>query len=79
METKATLILKNGVIQTMVGDELAQAVAVCGSEIVYVGDDAGADAFAGEDTKVIDLGGKYVSPGFIDGHTHEVKIGRAHV
>ncbi|MCR5033999.1 MAG: amidohydrolase [Clostridia bacterium] len=72
METKATLILKNGTIQTMVGDETAQAVAVCGSEIIYVGDDAGAEAFAGEDTKVIDLEGKYVSPGFIDGHTHEV-------
>ena len=41
-EEPATLVLKNGEIQTMVSeDDVAQAIAVRGNEIVYVGDDAG--------------------------------------
>lgn len=68
----ADLILKSGLIQTMEGDRTAQAVAVCRDTIVYVGDDAGASAYEGSGTKIIDLAGKYVIPGFIDGHTHEV-------
>lgn len=68
----ADLILKNGVIQTMVGDSTAEAVAVIGGEIVYVGGNAGVESYLGADTKLIDLDGKYVTPGFIDGHTHEV-------
>lgn len=66
------LILKNGVIHTMAAEESVRAVAVSGGEIVYVGDDAGAEALASEGTKVIDLAGRCVTPGFIDGHTHEV-------
>lgn len=69
---EADLILKNGIIQTMNGNQIASAVAICGSEILYVGDDKGAENFAGEVTEIMDLAGKYVTPGFIDGHTHEV-------
>ena len=69
---KADLILKNGTIQTMDGDAAAEAVAVSGSEIVYVGDNAGVEPYLGVNTTLIDLAGKYVVPGFIDGHTHEV-------
>lgn len=69
---KADLILKNGIIQTMHGDQVASAVAIGGSEILYVGDDMGAEYFADEKTEIMDLEGKYVTPGFIDGHTHEV-------
>lgn len=67
----ADLILKNGHIQTMVTEaDVAKAVAVKGNQIVYVGDDAGVEAFLGKDTKVIDLAGRFVSPGFMDGHLH---------
>lgn len=69
---KASLILTNGTIQTMTGKETAQAVAIYNDKIVYVGDNAGAEELAGEATKIIDLKGRYVTPGFIDGHTHEV-------
>ena len=67
----ATLVLRNGVIQTMVSeDDTAEAVAINGDEIVYVGDEAGIEAYIGEETEVIDLNGGMVTPGFMDGHMH---------
>jgi len=53
----------------------AEAVAVSGSEIVYVGDNAGANAMAGENTVRHDLGGQMLLPGFIDAHLHPVSGG----
>lgn len=67
----ADLVLYNGHVQTMVSEsEVASAIAIAGNKIVYVGDDSGIDAFVGDTTQVIDLDGKFVSPGFIDGHIH---------
>lgn len=67
----ADLVLKNGTIQTMVSEnDVKQALAVRGNEIVYVGDNAGVAAYVGEKTRVIDLNGQFVSPGFMDGHIH---------
>lgn len=67
----ADLVFKNGHVQTLVNEgDVAQAVAVRGGDIVYVGDDAGIEAFVGDATKVIDLGGKFLCPGFMDGHLH---------
>lgn len=67
----AGLILKNGAIYTVdAARSWAQAVVVRDGRIVYVGDDAGSDAFAGSGTKVVDLEGKMVLPGFVDGHNH---------
>lgn len=43
-------------------------VAVKGSRIAYVGSDA--SHTIGSDTKLIDSGGMYIAPGFIDAHTH---------
>ena len=64
-------MLYNGHVQTMVSEsEVASAIAIAGNKIVYVGDDSGIDAFVGDTTQVIDLDGKFVSPGFIDGHIH---------
>ncbi|SHG07695.1 hypothetical protein SAMN04487965_3268 [Microbulbifer donghaiensis] len=53
----------------------AEAVAVRGDEIVYVGDDAGAKAMVGENTKEIDLDGKLMLPGFVEGHFHSITPG----
>ena len=70
-ENAADLVLYNGHAQTMVSEsEVASAIAIAGNKIVYVGDDSGIDAFVGDTTQVIDLDGKFVSPGFIDGHIH---------
>lgn len=48
----------------------AEAVAVDGNQIVYVGDDAGAVEFVNGDTQEIDLEGRLVLPGFIESHIH---------
>lgn len=67
----ADLVLTNGVIYTVDGEKtIAEAVAVQGNKIVYVGDSAGAEAYTSENTNVIDLDGSFVLPGFFDSHMH---------
>lgn len=66
------LVLKNGIIHTMANDEVCEAVAISGNEIVFVGKNSEAEKFISSETKVIDLERRCVTPGFIDGHTHEV-------
>lgn len=67
----AELIFINGSVYTVDQDRSkAEAVAVKDGKILYVGDDKGAAAFKGTDTRVIDLQGKMLMPGFIDSHAH---------
>ncbi|TWT84552.1 N-substituted formamide deformylase precursor [Planctomycetes bacterium CA13] len=47
----------------------AEAVAVTGNQIVFVGSSADAKAFIGDDTDVVDCAGKMVMPGFISAQT----------
>jgi predicted amidohydrolase YtcJ len=51
---------------------IAEAIAVSGNEIVYVGDNEGALALAGKNTLQHDLTGNMLLPGFIDTHMHPV-------
>jgi predicted amidohydrolase YtcJ len=69
---KAELILRNGEIYTMEADQpWASALAVSGNRIIAVLDrNEDADRYAGPNTRIIDLKGRFVVPGFIDGHTH---------
>ncbi|MDP2956648.1 MAG: amidohydrolase [Longimicrobiales bacterium] len=72
----ADLILHHARIWT--GDDArpwAQAVAVRGDRIVAVGSEAEVLALRGERTEVRDLDGRFVSPGFIDNHTHFNRAG----
>jgi predicted amidohydrolase YtcJ len=72
----ADLILRGGVIYTVdAARSWATAVAVSGRSIVYAGDEKGVARFAGPRTRVIDLKGKFVLPGFHDSHTHPVTSG----
>ena len=67
----ASFVLTNGKIYTVnPGQPWAEAVAVNGSKIVYVGGNAGAKEFVGEHTESIDLKGRLVLPGFIESHIH---------
>lgn len=67
----ADLIFENGSVYTVDKDRSrAEAVAVKDGKILYVGDSKGAAAFKGSNTRVIDLKGKMLLPGFIDSHAH---------
>jgi predicted amidohydrolase YtcJ len=48
----------------------AEAVAIRGDRIVWVGADADADKQRGDRTRVIDAEGRLLLPGFIDSHNH---------
>jgi predicted amidohydrolase YtcJ len=67
----ADVIVRNARIWT--GDSLrpsAEAVASRGERLIVVGTNAQADARRGPRTRVIDAGGRFITPGFIDDHTH---------
>jgi hypothetical protein len=69
----ADAIFVNGTIYTAdAGRRLANAMAIDGGAIVYVGDEAGARARAGRDTQIVDLEGKLVLPGLHDAHLHPI-------
>lgn len=71
MSTPATFIIQNARVFT--SDEAnphAEAVAVRGNRIIYVGDNAGSERFRGDRTRVIDGQGQTLTPGFIDTHVH---------
>jgi predicted amidohydrolase YtcJ len=75
-ESPADLILHSGRVWT--GDEdhpWAEAVAVRGDLIVAVGSDDEVLGLRGPGTLVVDLEGRFVSPGFIDNHTHFNRAG----
>jgi predicted amidohydrolase YtcJ len=67
----ADLLLRHGRIYPFAIDSArAEAIAIRGGRILYVGTDAGAESYRGRNTKVIDLGGRPVLPGFHDTHMH---------
>jgi predicted amidohydrolase YtcJ len=67
----ADLILHNGRIVTVDGGfTIARAVAVRGDRFVAVGDDARVRLLASAKTRQIDLRGRTVIPGLMDGHLH---------
>jgi len=69
----ADYVFRNGYVYTVdKGDSVQQAVAVREGRIVYVGNDAGAGSFVGAKTVSIDLKGRMMMPGLVDGHVHPV-------
>ena len=72
----ADLLIRGGIIYTGVdAAPTAEAVGVRDGVIIYVGDAAGATALAGPGTKVVDLQGAALYPGFTDAHAHLLGIG----
>lgn len=72
----ADLILRGGQVVT-VNDRQprAEAVAVRNGVILAVGDDKAVMRLKGPDTRVIDLAGRTLVPGFIDAHGHIFNAG----
>jgi predicted amidohydrolase YtcJ len=67
----ADFVLTGGKVYTVNKKQpWAEAVAVKGKEIVYVGDNAGAKTFVGNGTEQIDLKGRLLLPGFVESHIH---------
>ena len=68
---KADYVFKNGAIYTIDSNNpTAQAIAITGKYITYVGTNDGVLPFVGNKTQVIDLKGQMLLPGFVDSHIH---------
>ena len=73
----ADLVLRGGKVWTVDMDrQQAAAVAVSRGRILAVGSDNDVAPLIGPETKVIELGGRRVLPGFIDSHVHIMGAGR---
>lgn len=71
MVTPADFIVENAKVFTSNKDmPQAEAVAVRGNRIVFVGMNKDANVFKDKNTRVIDGKGRTVTPGFIDSHFH---------
>ncbi len=71
MKAAPDIILYNGNIRTQdVSCPAARAAAVTGNRITILGSDGEVLSAASENTRVIDLGGRLVLPGFTDSHFH---------
>ena len=70
-DTRPDLVLHNGAILTMsMREPQVQALAVSGARVLAVGTSAQMLSLAGPGTRRVDLGGKRVTPGFNDAHSH---------
>jgi predicted amidohydrolase YtcJ len=77
-QASADLVLRGGTIATVdpsLGQQ--QAIAISGFEIAAVGSDEEIEAWIGPQTEVVELEGRFVMPGFIEGHGHFMGLGRA--
>src|SRR4030095_3285515 len=74
--TPADIVFKNGNIYTANDNSpRAQAIAVQADRIVFVGSNADAQKYVGGKTRVVDLHGNTVLPGFADAHQHLSGVG----
>ena len=68
---QADYVFKNGAVYTIDSkNPTAQAIAITGKHISYVGSNDGVKPFIGDKTQVIDLKGQMLLPGFVDSHIH---------
>ena len=74
----ADLVLRNGVIETL--DPLqprVAALAIRDGRIEAMGSSEAISHYIGANTKVLDLRGAFVTPGFIEGHGHLMQTGQS--
>ncbi len=72
----ADLVIRHATVVTMdSATPRAGALAVRDGRIVFVGNDSAVARFIGRRTRVLDLPGRMVMPGFVDTHVHPVTGG----
>jgi predicted amidohydrolase YtcJ len=71
----ADLVLRNGAIWCGRNDGIAEAVAVWQGRVLATGSDAAIASLIGPSTRVVDLDGKFATPGLNDAHLHLVSLG----
>jgi predicted amidohydrolase YtcJ len=74
-ETAETVFINGNVYTVNEKQPHAEAIAVEGDRIIFVGSNADAKKLQGDKTRVVDLAGKTVTPGFTDSHCHIFGIG----
>lgn len=73
---QADWIIFGGTIYTVEkAQPVVEAVAVKGDTILAVGTLASVNEFRGKDTRLVDLKGRTMTPGFIEGHGHIMGLG----
>ncbi|HEV2124782.1 MAG TPA: amidohydrolase [Chloroflexota bacterium] len=76
----ADVILRGGRVHTVdAKDRVVEAVAVAGDRILAVGSDTEVEVVAGPETRVVDLAGRTVLPGFVEAHNHMTGFGAGRV
>jgi predicted amidohydrolase YtcJ len=72
----ADIVLKNGNVYTANDKSpTAQAIAIKGDRILFVGSNAAAQKYVGQGTRVVDLHGNTALPGMTDAHQHLSGVG----
>jgi predicted amidohydrolase YtcJ len=72
----ADLVITGGKIYTVDDRQpVVEAIAVKGDKIAFVGSAKEVESYKGVETKVIDLAGGVMTPGFIEGHGHIMGVG----
>jgi hypothetical protein len=72
----AELVLRHAAIWTGAATRpWAEAIAVREGRLTYVGEDPGVETYIGTGTRVLDLAGRMVLPGFQDTHAHPLSGG----
>jgi predicted amidohydrolase YtcJ len=75
-DDRADRVLRHG--RVYVGDaagSYAESLAIRDGLVVYIGSDDGVEEYIGPDTRVAELGGRSVTPGFHDAHVHPMTAG----
>jgi len=75
VETDDTIFINGNVYTVNEKQPRAEAIAVSRDCIVFVGSNANAQKLRTDKTRIVDLAGKTVTPGFTDSHCHIFGIG----
>ena len=78
LRRKGLVLINARVLTLEEADPLAEVVVTDGARLLYVGGQDDVDRRLFNDREVIDLGGRTVVPGFIDGHLHLLELARSH-